>query len=288
MTGFCKAEVTYKNLVCNVEIRSVNHRFFDCRVSIPRQHQYLDETLKKQLKQSITRGKVDLVLTLDGENEESLKLNIDEKLLDSFIAVTKRAEKAMEREIPVTMSDLLNVKGLITSDPEEEAPEDYEALFKLAVEESVKGLLNMRGREGELLQKEIMTHVDIMRELIEKIPQFKDGVLENYKQKLQKNIENLSVEFDEDNPRVMQEIGFFLDRSDVTEEVERFRTHLTHLQELLTQDEPVGRKLDFLMQELNREANTLCSKSCSPEMTAIGVDLKCEIEKIREQIQNIE
>jgi uncharacterized protein (TIGR00255 family) len=146
----------------------------------------------------------------------------------------------------------------------------------------------MRQREGELLFNDIMGHVENLQQLINKVPQFKEDVVESYRQRLANNLEKLQIKYDKNDPRILQEVGIFMDRADITEELERFGSHLVQMRELLEGDLAVGRKLDFILQELYREANTLCSKANHIQVTQIGVDLKCEIEKIREQVQNIE
>jgi uncharacterized protein (TIGR00255 family) len=131
-------------------------------------------------------------------------------------------------------------------------------------------------------------HLDNLQKLVDSLPGHKEEALTLYSRRLRKNLESIELKYDPEDPRIMQEIGIFLDRCDITEEIERFNTHLIQVGEIIRKDEPVGRKLDFLMQELNREANTICSKSNHTAITQIGVDMKCEIEKLREQVQNIE
>ncbi len=288
MTGFCKTEVEYKNLTCNVEVRSVNHRFLEPRIHLPRQFQYLEENLKRLLKQKISRGKVDVYLQLDEANSLEEKLALDPNTLKNVNSIIGLIEKDIGRDLQVHLADLLQVKGLFSYDQEEKAVEDYEVLFSQAVEKGAEELIKMRYREGELLFSDIMEHVELLHKYIDQVPELRGEVVESYRQRLKKNLENLKLKYDEDDPRIMQEVGIFMDRSDITEEIERFGSHLVQLRELVQSDEPTGRKLDFLMQELYREANTLCSKANHIQVTQIGVDLKCEIEKIREQVQNIE
>jgi len=288
MTGFCKTEVTLGDLTCDIELRSVNHRFLEARIFLPKQFQYLDEELKKQLKKSVRRGKVDISLTVNGVKQSQEKLVINPALWENLKNIKKELQTDLQQELDISMSDVLGVKGLLVYEQEEIQVEDYEQLFQEALEKGIQGLLAMRAREGELLQQEILTHVVKLQELVAQVPKFEAEVTEKYRQRLEKNLQYLDVKYDQHDPRIMQEIGLFLDRSDVSEEIERTRTHLTHLGELLNLEEPVGRKLDFMLQELNREANTLCSKASCSEMTAVGVEMKCEVEKIREQIQNIE
>jgi len=289
MTGFCKTEVQQGGLSCSIEIKSVNNRFLDARIHLPKQFQHMEETLKKKLKGSLQRGKVDIYIQLDQAEEVRERLKLDTRVWDNVKAIVSDVEKDLGETVRISLSDLLSIKNLLSYDQETEAAaEGYLALFELSIEKGLAELDDMRRREGELLLAELILHVQLMRDLLADIPNYQQEALDNQKAKLQKNIESLGVKYSKDDPRIMQEIGIFLDRSDITEELERFNSHLTQMAELLQNPEPVGRKLDFILQELNREANTLCSKSNHIQITQIGVGLKSEIEKVREQVQNIE
>ncbi len=288
MTGFCKTQVTHKDITCNVEVRSVNHRYLEARIHLPKQFQNLEELLKRQLKKMINRGKVDVYLQIAATEDQTENLSVSTPVWENFKSIVSMLEVDIGRGIQLNMADLLNVKGLLVYVPEEMDVADYETLFALAVEQGISELVKMREREGELLYKDIITHVNEMQVLIDSILFYKDEIVNSYCQRLKKNLKNLNLTYEQDDPRIMQEIGIFMDRADITEEIERFKTHLVQLRELLNGNNAVGRKLDFILQELNREANTICSKSTHVQLTQIGVALKCEIEKTREQIQNIE
>jgi uncharacterized protein (TIGR00255 family) len=288
MTGYCKTEVVCGEKSCRAEVRSVNHRYLEARISLPKQFQHFEETLKARLKRRITRGKVDINLAMTFQENEENGLVITRGLWDNVKALKNELQTDLGEPISLSMADLFNIKGLLLFEQIEVDNSDYKACYEKALDAALDGLIEMRSHEGKLLYKEISEHVNILKNLLIQIPDFLDEVVVNYRGRLEKNLRNLQLKYDANDPRLMQEIGIFIDRSDVTEEIERFRTHLTHLGDLLQKDVPVGRKIDFLLQELNREANTLCSKSCNAQMTAVGVEMKCEIEKIREQVQNIE
>ncbi|MBT4091158.1 MAG: YicC family protein [Deltaproteobacteria bacterium] len=289
MTGFCKAEVQYNNLSCSIEIKSVNHRFLDARIHFPKQFQHFEEVLKKQLKGPIQRGKVDVYIQMGTLSAEKERLKLDEKVWENVKGIVTDIEKDLGKTVQINLSDLLSIKNLLSYEQNEtEDLEAYQALFETAIQKGVAELTQMRQREGELLLKELNQHMSKLAELIEAISGYKAEALMNQRLKLQKNLEALGAKYEESDPRIMQEIGIFMDRSDITEEIERFNSHLVQMNELFSSQEAVGRKLDFILQELNREANTLCSKSNHISITQIGVSLKSEIEKIREQVQNIE
>ena len=288
MTGFCKTELSFQDLNCNVEIRSVNHRFLEAKIHLPRQFQYFEETLKKELKKKINRGKVDVYLQLDSQGVVAEKLAVNLQVWENVQSIVAVLEKDVGRNLGLNMSDLLQIKGLMGYEQDEKNHEDYEKLFIQSIQKGADELIKMRQREGELLMKDILGHVDALQKLVLGVPELRSEVVGAYTERMNKNLEKLTLKYDAEDPRIMQEVGIFMDRSDITEEIERFNSHLSQMRELLASDEPVGRKLDFIMQELNREANTLCSKANHIQVTQIGVDLKCEIEKVREQIQNIE
>lgn len=288
MTGFCKAEVELAGRACSVEMRSVNHRYLDARITLPKAFAHLEEELKKALKTHLTRGKVDVSLGLVGAEAVEERIEPDLVVWEQVTEALAQLEARGDRKVEVSLGDLLQIKGLLNSVPVGDDDYDYPALFQKAIEEGAKQLAQMRAVEGGHLKREILEHVSGLEELVAQVPSYEAEVAKAYKERMLGNLAKLDLDLSDDDPRLLQEIGFFLDRADVTEEVERFNTHLKHLTSLLEADEPVGRKLDFLMQELNREANTLCSKAGHPKITEIGVTLKSEIEKIREQVQNIE
>ncbi len=288
MTGFYKTESTTNDVSCNIEIRSVNHRFLEAKIRLPNQFKQLEAGLLRQVKSTLARGKVDISIKLDQESRPLEKIGLNPVMMENVKELAGKFESELGKEVSVGLSDLFQIKELIVFEKEELDMDVYQALFEKSIADGVNGLVAMRQREGELLYAEIITHIEKLAVYIEEIPSYRNEVIANYQARLKKNLKELELKYDADNPRIIQEIGIFLDRSDITEEIERFRTHLTHFKELLVSDEAVGRKLDFMLQEFNREANTLSSKSSHTTIAKLGVELKCEIEKIREQIQNIE
>ena len=288
MTGYCKTDVTYKDITCFVEIRSVNSRYLDIRLNLPNQFFYLEEKLKKQIRSRINRGKLDVQLQPELTAEQSKKLTLNESLWFQLKNITKDIEQELNKPISFHLSDLMGIKGLLTFEQTEIDFSDYEELLSSSVDKGIEKLLKMREREGELLYKEIVQYVDELKQKIQLIPSYREDVINRYRDKITKNLKSLELKYDQNDPRIMQELGIFLDRIDNSEEIDRFNAHLTQLLELLTGDEPAGRKLEFILQELNREANTICAKSNHTQITQTGIELKSIIEKLREQAQNIE
>lgn len=288
MTGFCKTEAQNEDQTCNIEIRSVNHRFLEARVSLPSELQYLSESLKKQLKKQLSRGKVDVSISVKNESHSEVALTLNANLWNSVKQLHQKVEADLGRQVDISMSNILGVKDLVSYDTPKFESEKCETFIKDSLEKAVIELIKMRQYEGELLFKEIDNHLNCLKTNIDLIPQYLEEMAVKFKERLIRNINKLNIDVSADDPRIIQEIGIFADKSDISEEIERFNTHLIHFRKLIDSEEAVGRKLDFLTQELNREANTICSKSNHTKVSQIGVELKSEIEKIREQIQNIE
>ncbi len=288
MTGYYKTEVHHNQQTCNIEVRSVNHRYLEPRIKLPKQFKCFENGLINQVKSLISRGKVDIIITLDQGALPEEKYSLNPVLWQNLCDLIQTANKDLKQSTTVNLSDLFEIKNLLGVESEDPDLDAFKALFNQAIQEGIEGLIKMRETEGGLLKQAIQTHLSKMETYMDQIPQYRQDVINRYKQKLRKNLKQIAVEYDEKDPRMLQEIGLFIDKVDITEEMERFKTHLIHFQELLNGEEPIGRKLDFLLQEFNREANTLCSKANHTEIAQIGVELKSEIEKVREQVQNIE
>lgn len=288
MTGFAKVEESQGKLLCQVEMRTVNSRHLDARIFLPKAFLSQEEETKRLIRQFVTRGKLDchVSLSLEGESEERLCLNPE--VLTNLKSLRGQLEESLGQSIPMDMNALMQVKGLFNYEQPQMDEKEALALIRSTIEKACKELVAMRSREGELLGQEIDQRLQTMKQLIDQVEPLREDMIQAYKERLLQRIEKMDLSFDKDDPRLMQEIGLMIDRSDVTEEIERFNTHLVHFAELMVSGEPVGRKMDFMMQEFNREANTLCSKAGNSAITEIGVNLKVEIEKIREQVQNIE
>ncbi|MBT4287768.1 MAG: YicC family protein [Deltaproteobacteria bacterium] len=288
MTGYYKTDVEINDKSCNMEIRSVNHRYLEVKLRIPKQFRSLEDKLTAIVKKLLTRGKVDISINLEKSSIPLEKMELNLPLWEKINDIIQILDKDYQKKVNINLSDLMNAKDLLTYQQTDTDSEIFEQLFRKTIKTGIKGLIEMRKTEGKLLLIEIEQHLEKMKELIDQVPKFRQEILTIYQNKLKKNLKQLSLDYQENDPRILQEIGIFMDRIDISEELERFNTHLIHFKELLDSPDPVGRKLDFLLQEFNREANTLCSKANHTNIAKIGVELKSEIEKVREQIQNIE
>lgn len=285
MTGFGSADAQWESWSCQVEIRSVNQRFLDIRCRLPLGFQTLEADFKKQIKAACTRGKVDCSIRLEkGEEDEKLKLNHERAKI--FNELLGEFEELSGRKVNVEARDLSST-NIIEENKSGEPPEECEKVIRDSLAKAIEGLQEMKLREGQAMHDDIKTRLVSCEQIVNKIEELSQEEPGLYRERLQERLAQLQEGTKINPERLEQEIALFADRLDITEEVVRFRTHLEHMDDILAQRE-VGKKAEFLMQELNREVNTIASKSNHAEISQSSVEIKSELEKVREQLQNIE
>ena len=285
MTGFGSADAQWESWSCQVEIRSVNQRFLDIRCRLPLGFQTLEADFKKQIKAACTRGKVDCSIRLEkGEGDEKLKLNHERAKI--FNELLGEFEELSGRKVNVEARDLSST-NIIEENKSGEPPEECEKVIRDSLAKAIEGLQEMKLREGQAMHDDIKTRLVSCEQIVNKIEELSQEEPGLYRERLQERLAQLQEGTKINPERLEQEIALFADRLDITDEVVRFRTHLEHMDDILAQRE-VGKKAEFLMQELNREVNTIASKSNHAEISQSSVEIKSELEKVREQLQNIE
>ncbi len=285
MTGFGSADAQWESWSCQVEIRSVNQRFLDIRCRLPLGFQTLEADFKKQIKAACTRGKVDCSIRLEkGEGDEKLKLNHERAKI--FNELLGEFEELSGRKVNVEARDLSST-NIIEENKSGEPPEECEKVIRDSLAKAIEGLQEMKLREGQAMHDDIKTRLVSCEQIVNKIEELSQEEPGLYRVRLQERLAQLQEGTKINPERLEQEIALLADRLDITEEVVRFRTHLEHMDDILAQRE-VGKKAEFLMQELNREVNTIASKSNHAEISQSSVEIKSELEKVREQLQNIE
>ena len=291
MTAFGRARSTVGGKDITVEIRSVNNRFFDCSVKIPRAFSFLEEKIKPYLQASgVTRGKVDVFIGIDVVDSPAAEIAVDEGYAGAYIAALRRLGDAYGLRDDISIMTVAQNKDIfIVKKPEEDIEKDWAdlcAVLDVAIEKFIAG----RSREGENIQNDLISKLNAIRERVNKIEKLSASDTETYREKLEARLKEMlsdnRIVFDEN--RILTECAIFADKIAIDEELVRLRSHFDGFDEILRSEEPVGRRLDFLVQELNRETNTIGSKCQNASIAKLVVDIKCEIEKIREQIQNIE
>lgn len=291
MTGFGRGLTVTDMFRCVVEIKTVNSRFADFTIRMPRQLNCIEDKLRSEVRRSVQRGKIDLSITLTETGSREKRIIVNDSLCKQIKAflVTEGFFPSLQE---VTLEAVMAVSEEWLRLDEDEADEQTLTETVLpTLQAALEGLAKMRDREGENLRLDLIERGKELSRLIEEIDSRKETSLHAYEGRLKKRIGELLTGTDPSSvneERLLQEVAIMADKSDITEEIVRFRSHVVQLNNILDETEPVGRKMDFLLQEMNREVNTIGSKSTDLAVTAQVVQLKCELEKIREQIQNIE
>ena len=290
MTGFGRATQIVDGLQCIIEIKSVNSRFLDLNIRSPKQVNSVEHSIRKCIQKTIHRGKVDVFVTLQdvGDREKQFIINSSLKHQIQDLLVSEGFYRETQ-EVP--LSAVMAISNDWVQIQDSEVTEDVlQSLVTDTTTNALNALVSMRQSEGIHIQQDLLHRLSQMTNIIEDINSHKaDAVIaykENLRTKIMDYVEGLDITANED--RLLQEVAIMADKTDITEEIVRFRSHVVQLTNTLKMDEPIGRKLDFIIQEMNREVNTIGSKAMDITLTDHVVQLKCELEKVREQVQNIE
>ncbi len=291
MTGFGRCRETVDGLDITVEIKSVNSRFLDLSAKISRAYGYLEERIKPYLMgRGISRGKVDVWISVEVMDSGSVEITTDEGYLKGYLnALYELRDRYGLRDDISVMSVARNQEIFQIKKPEEDVERDW-ARVSAVLEKATAAFLNVRAREGESLARDLRSKMDSIRVAVDRIETLSASDIGSYRERLAERIREAlkDNQITPDETRLLTECAIHADKVAVDEELVRLRTHFDSFEEILASGEPVGRKLDFLMQEMNREINTTGSKCSDAQIARIVVDVKCELEKIREQIQNLE
>ncbi len=288
MTGFGRASAVRGGREITVELRSVNARYFEYSSRIPRSCAFLDSRLKALLNSRISRGKVELGLTLQNVDASETVVAVDMELARSYQRALRDMSEALCLKNDVSVETLARFPDVLITRHAAVDEEQLWADVSAVAAEALERFIAMRGVEGGKMRADILSRLDTVEQKVAKVESLSAGRVESYTRRLYERLKVILEDRSIDDARVLTEAALFGDKTAVDEETVRLRSHIAQYRERLGQDEPVGRKLDFLTQELNREANTIGSKCQDLDITRIVVDIKAEIEKIREQIQNLE
>jgi uncharacterized protein (TIGR00255 family) len=286
MTGFGRSQRESNDLFLTVEIKTVNHRFCEYHIRMPRQLLKIEEKIKKQLN-AIHRGRVEVFVTLGGNGAVHRKVNIDWLLLEEYYQYILRIKEKYMLQSDVSIHDLLQREEWLQVEEVDLGNEELEKLVNITVEEAANQLMAMRIAEGKELEADIRKQLLLLEDSINEVKQYAPLVVMQYKERLAKRLTDfLSGALDEQ--RFITEVAIFADKADINEELTRLHSHIRQFEETLTESEPIGRKLDFLLQEMNREVNTIGSKANDSKIAKEVVEMKSLLEKVKEQVQNIE
>ena len=288
MTGFGRGENSQDGKEFTVEIKTVNHRYSDVFIRMPRQIGFLEDKVRELVGKAVSRGKIDVYITYSNYSDDAKLVTLDEGLAKTYIYATQSLRDKFALKDDITVSLISRYPDVLKVEQAQEDEELLWSLLKTAVVKALDALIKMREVEGEGLRNVLLDRADYIDSIVEEIAKRAPEIPKEYKLKLTTRIKELLDQQPIDENRLATEVAVFADRCSIDEELVRLASHIGQLREALSIDQPVGRKLDFLVQEMNREINTIGSKANDLSITKNVVEVKSEIEKIREQIQNIE
>lgn len=288
MTGYGRSQQTLDGREILVEIKSVNHRYFEFSARVPRAYGYLEEKLKSFLQGKVSRGKIEMGVTIYNIEGKDALIEVNSSIAKGYVDALRKANETLELKDDITLSNLIRLPDIFNVIKN---TEDEEAIWndvKIVAEEALNSFVSMREAEGVKMREDVEQRLNYIEQLVEKVDERSPMVTEAYRERLYNKLSEILNDKKIDEQRILTEAAIFSEKTAVDEETVRLKSHINQFRSLLEINEPVGRKLDFLIQEFNRESNTIGSKAQDVEITKIVVELKSEIEKIREQIQNIE
>ena len=289
MTGFGRCEVSEGDRKFTVEMKGVNHRYLDANIRMPKKLNFFDSAIRTVLKQYVTRGKVDIFITYEDLTENQVALKYNESLAKEYLDAFKKMEETFGLENDIRVSTVSRCPEVLTMEEQSADEDELWKGLKKALEGALKQFVETRGIEGENLKNDIIAKLDGMSEKVACIEVRSPEIVAEYRAKLEEKVKELLADTQMDEGRIAAEVVIFADKICTDEEVVRLKSHIAHMKETFaTEENGIGRKLDFIAQEMNREANTILSKANDIEVSNYAIDLKSEIEKVREQIQNIE
>lgn len=288
MTGYGRAESVTDKKKITVEIKSVNHRFSDYNIKVPRQYGFLEEKVRIAVSNAVARGKIDVYVSLESVGEADKVITVNKELAGGYLAALKELCGEFGIENDVTVSKLAQFGDIFRAEPKRDDEEELWQAVKSVLDEALAAFIAMREREGGRIEEDLRARIAYMRSLAQRVDERSPQIVAEYKEKLYAKINELLEGHEIDDARVLTEVAIFADKVAVNEETVRLASHYDEFEGIISSGEPAGRRLDFLIQEINRECNTIGSKASDLETAKLVVELKGEIEKLREQIQNIE
>ncbi|MBS5798300.1 MAG: YicC family protein [Clostridiales bacterium] len=288
MTGYGRYEIEEKERKVNVEISTVNHRYCDLSIRMPKALTHLEDEIRKCIKQFIARGKVEVSIYITSMSADDVEVVVNEPACTAYIEALRKIGAKLGLNDNIGMAEVMRLNDVITIQKKQADLEVIWPMIDQALRQALTQLVAMREKEGMILKKDLLEKADNMLRLVGELEHLSVEVVNTYKLKLEERISRLLEEIPVDETRLAMEVALFADRVAIDEELTRLKSHVGQLKMILEEESSIGRKLDFLMQEMNREANTIASKAGDYTITSYAVELKSEIERIREQIQNIE
>ena len=289
MTAYGRGECRLGDTLFMAEIKGLNHRFLDIVLRMPRNLMALEKDLKDLISSRIQRGRIEVFLEMQNqEGNIPYELELNEPLAKSYIEIYDRLTTLAGTKEKVSVSALWQMKDVIISKPAEIDSDIIQKGFETSLTQALETLQKMRRREGQAIESDFAERTTLLKRYLDQVEQSTPQIVETYRKRLEENVKRMLLNVPADDNRLAQEVAIFAEKSDITEEIVRFKSHLDQFRHYLTLEDVVGRKLDFLIQEINREVNTIGSKTADSSVSGIVVEMKAELEKLREQVQNVE
>ena len=288
MTGFGRSEIVKGNRKISVEIKSVNHRYLEAGIKMSKKLNVFESRMRDLLKKYATRGKIDIFINYEDDSENQVNLKFNQNIADEYMAIFNNMSEKYNLKNDMTVGGLARFPEVITMDEVQEDEEELWHFIEEAMKAALEQFVNTRILEGENLKKDLLGKLDHMEELVAFVEKRSPEIMKEYRSKLESKVKELLGDTTIDESRIATEVIIYADKICVDEETVRLRSHIEHARKCLNEEGGIGRKMDFIAQEMNREANTTLSKANDIEISNAAIDLKTEIEKVREQIQNIE
>lgn len=288
MTGFGRSEIVNDEKKIVVEIKAVNHRYCDMNIKLPKKLNFFETAIRNLLKNYINRGKVDVYITYEDYTKSNFCVKYNKEVASEYVSYLREMVSEFNVADDLTATSIGRLQEVFTLEEQRDNEENMWENLETVLSDAAEKFVNSRITEGERLKDDLLGKLDGMQEMVLLIEEKSPEVIAQYKKKLMEKIDELAANTQIDESRIAMEVTLFADKVCVDEEIVRLKSHIEGTKKILTDGGPVGRKLDFIVQEMNREANTILSKANSLELSDVGINLKTEIEKVREQIQNIE
>lgn len=289
MTGFGRSVVSTETYSFTAEIKAVNHRFCEINLKVPKQLSFCEDQLKKWISSRINRGKIDVYITFERQQTKNSVLKVDKELAIAYYKAMLDLANTCEISTQINVQDIAGLPGVFSlSSAEEEDQEELSGILNKAVGEAMDSLVKMRQDEGQALADDLLAHLQLVSDAVGQIAVHADLVVAEQKEKLQQRLEVILDGIEIDQNRLANELAYFADKVDINEELIRLNSHISQFKMSVAGSGPVGRKLDFILQEMLRETNTIGSKSNNLSINKLIIDVKNELERMKEQVQNVE
>lgn len=289
MTGFGRGDSQVGDKCFQVELKSVNHRYMDVSIKLPKKFTYLEENIRKVIKSQIQRGRIEVYITYESVGKSDVNVTVDMPLANEYLKALLKIEEELSVKSDITTSLIARFPDIIKVEKKEDNEDEIWQCLEEALRNALSRLVVMREEEGNKLQADLLKRINKTKDFVAQVKERSPIIVQEYKQKLIERVkEILDEDFSLDDNRIAAEVALFADKSNITEEIVRLYSHIDQFKNTLEEKDAIGRKLDFLLQEMNREANTIGSKANDLAIANLVINIKSEFEKMREQVQNIE